>query len=123
MIILTIFAVQMIVKIRIMGTTFEFEVDKDRPLYSLSCREFIALARYIRDAAEENTNLSSEQAIGISALAAALNCSPSQISNMRRDGVLDMAIISRFGRNIVFDVKMAREAANRWYDDKKKKEE
>ena len=59
------------------------------------------------------------QAIGISALADALACSPSQIATMRREGVLDGAIISHIGRNIVFDVAKARSAANAWKKEKK----
>lgn len=51
-------------------------------------------------------------ATGISALANEIGCSSSQVYILKRQGVLDTAIVSRIGRKIVFDVEKARELAN-----------
>ena len=83
-----------------------------RRLIDLEGRDFVALAKYAGANVATVMPLPPIQAIGIPALANALSCSPSQIANMRRDGALNNCIISHVGRNYVFDVEKAREAAN-----------
>lgn len=51
-------------------------------------------------------------ATGIQELAACFGCSPATICNLKRDGVLDDAVVSWIGRKIIFDVDKARELAD-----------
>lgn len=99
-------------------STLKFETEKDRPLWTLSLSQFTELLEKIL--AQPKTQNQVEQAIGLAALARALCCSTSQLAKLRRDGVLDDAIISRIGRRIVFDVDKARVAANKWHAEMKK---
>lgn len=95
-------------------------MDQNEKTRLLNCRlidltgaEFLQLQRFgepIAPAAPAPV----QQAIGINALADALSCSPSQVSKMRKSGVLRAAIISHVGRNYVFDVAKARAAAISW---------
>lgn len=86
-----------------------------RRLIDLEGRDFLQLAMYAFSSVESHSAPAIPiQAIGITALAQALSCSVSQISTMRRDGVLDDCVISNVGRHIVFDVDKARAAANAW---------
>lgn len=86
-----------------------------RRLIDLEGRDFLLLAQYaIASVDGPSAPALPVQAIGISALAQALSCSVSQISTMRRDGVLEKCVISNVGRHIVFDVDKARAAANAW---------
>ncbi|MBR6415299.1 MAG: DUF3853 family protein [Bacteroidales bacterium] len=48
---------------------------------------------------------------GISALSDFIGCSPSTIYSLKKEGVLDPAIVSRVGKRIVFDGPMARRLA------------
>ncbi len=48
---------------------------------------------------------------GVHELAGHLCCSESKIYALRRDGILDEAVVSRIGRSIVFDVEKARRLA------------
>ena len=97
--------------------TFDFETVKDRPVYTLSCREFCELTRFANSGISGQfaaAPVASPQAIGIAALADALSCSASQIYILKKAHRLDDAVISRIGRRIVFDVDKARTAANAW---------
>lgn len=95
-------------------------MDQNEKTRLLNCRlidltgaEFLQLQRFGEPIAPA-APVPVQQAIGINALAVALSCSPSQISKMRKDGVLAPAIISRVGRNYVFDIDKARQAAIAW---------
>ena len=108
-----------------MNTTIDYEAIKDRPVYTLSCAEFCALTQYAHMglADSDAAPIAHAQAIGISALASALSCSPSQIAIMRRDGALRDCVISHVGRKYVFDVEKARKAANNWKAAKNQEED
>lgn len=89
-------------------------------LIDMRGEEFLELAKSGGLVSDGDSHIPSSptQAIGIAALAKALGCSSSQIYILRRDGILDDAIISRIGRNIIFDVDRARELANGWMNAK-----
>ncbi len=83
-------------------------------LIDMSGDDIVYLLRYSMSESVIQTPAPVQQAIGINALAVALSCSPSQISKMRKSGVLRNAIISHVGRNYVFDIDKARQAAISW---------
>lgn len=83
-------------------------------LIDMSGDDIVYLLRYSMSESVIQTPAPVQQAIGISALADALSCSPSQVSKMQKAGVLQDAIISHVGRNYVFDIQKAREAAIAW---------
>ena len=88
-----------------------------RPLWQLSCQEYIALMRYLL-AQGVNGNMTSDsaprQAIGMTALAKALGCSASLLYSIRHYIDFAPAIISHIGRKPVFDVEVARTLANEY---------
>lgn len=90
------------------------------PIWQMTGAQFVALAQYANASAEAQVPVAPPQAIGIAELADALHCSVAQVAVMRRDGVLDEAIVSRIGRHIVFDIDKARKAANEWKMNQKK---
>ena len=53
---------------------------------------------------------------GVHALALYLECCDSLVYKLRREGVLDDAIISRIGKKIVFDGEIARRCANEYQE-------
>ena len=53
---------------------------------------------------------------GVHALALYLECCDSLVYKLRREGVLDEAIISRIGKKIVFDGDVARRLANEYQE-------
>ena len=88
-----------------------------RPLWQLSCQEYIALMRYLL-AQGANGNITNDsvprQAIGMAALAKALGCSASLLYGIRHYIDFGPAIISHIGRKPVFDVEVARTLANEY---------
>ena len=56
---------------------------------------------------------------GVKELAAHLSCCESTIYALRRDGVLDGAVVSQIGRRFVYDVDRARELANTYLAEKR----
>ena len=56
---------------------------------------------------------------GTKELAAHLSCCESTIYALRRDGVLDDAVISQIGRRIVYNIDRARELANEYLGKKR----
>ena len=53
---------------------------------------------------------------GVHALAQYMECCDSMVYKLRREGVLDEAIISRIGKKIVFDGEIARRCANEFQE-------
>ena len=53
---------------------------------------------------------------GVHALAQYMECCDSLVYKLRREGVLDEAIISRIGKKIVFDGEIARRCANEFQE-------
>lgn len=85
-----------------------------RPLYSLSCQEYLALMRYLLS---EYGSINAEsapprQAIGMTALAKALGCSTSLLYGIRHNVDFGDAVISRIGRKEVYDIEAVRTIAN-----------
>lgn len=93
----------------------------EKPLWQLTGKEYVALHAY---ACRMNSDTSTQNATtviritGIRALAEYLACCESTIYSLKREGVLDPAIVSRVGKNIVFDAEKARQLA----DDYKQKQ-
>lgn len=84
----------------------------DRPLWQLSCREYIALMRYAHTSiAESGAPAARNLCHGVDALAQYLGCSPAKVYDLKRKGILEEAIVSRIGRAIVFDGDLARDLA------------
>lgn len=93
--------------------TSAFNIDEllARPVWQMTGAEYCALTRYAT-APSGNVASSSQQAVGIQALAKELGCSASTLYAIKKYGTLDDAIISRIGRKEVFDVDKARTLAN-----------
>ncbi len=87
-------------------------------LLDLDGRQYLALQAYANNFNSRPVAVERAQAIGIAQLAQALHCSVSQVAKMRREGILDDAVISRLGRNIIFDIRKAENAANKWHENK-----
>lgn len=93
---------------------FKIEDLLGRPLWQLSCQEYLALMRYLLTA-YGGTNSGStppRQAIGMKALAEALGCSTSLLYGIRHNTDFEEAVISRIGKKEVYDVETARKIAN-----------
>lgn len=85
-----------------------------RPLWQLSCHEYISLMRYLFTE-YGNSNPEStppRQAIGMAQLAKALGCSTSLLYGIRHNVGFDNAVISRIGRKEVYDIEAVRVIAN-----------
>ena len=83
-----------------------------RPLWQLSCREYVELMRY---ALSQNTTVEAarrKQATGTSALAREIGCAPSTLYGIMRNVDFSPALISRIGRRSVYDIECARKLAN-----------
>ena len=83
-----------------------------KPLWQMTGEEYVALHAYacsINDDKQEARDV--KQCRGVHALAHHIECSDSQVFKLRREGVLDEAIISHIGKSIVFDGEKARELA------------
>ena len=88
-------------------------MDPSRPLFTLTVGEFLDLVRSALGEGDRTT------ARGLSELAGRLGCGRSKVSELRRLGVLDGAVISEVGRQKVFDVKKAVELAGEYTKNKK----
>ncbi|MCQ2115167.1 MAG: DUF3853 family protein [Bacteroidales bacterium] len=67
------------------------------------------LAKSPHDAASTNHPIYAQ---GVEELAEKIGCSQSTVYSLKRQGVLDDAIVSNIGRKIIFDVEKARELAD-----------
>lgn len=87
-----------------------------RPLWQLSCQEYLVLMRYFLSHGVNGNNSTSvlpqRQAIGMSALAKALGCSVSLLYQIKHDIDFKPAVISHIGRRPVFDIEVARQLAD-----------
>jgi hypothetical protein len=88
-------------------------IDPSRPLFTVSVGEFLDLVRTA--VGEEDRTI----ARGLTELAGRLGCGRSKVSELRRLGVLDGAVISEVGRQKVFDVRKAVELAGEYTKNKK----
>lgn len=84
------------------------------PLWQLTGEEYVALHAYAhtRTLNEDNGQQKiGKRVIGNQALADYASCSLSTIYKLRRAGVLDAAVVSRVGKQIVYDAEKALELA------------
>lgn len=99
-----------------MKTNENFNIEDllGRPLWQLSCQEYLALMRYLltQFGSVSSESTSPRQAIGMTALSKALGCSTSLLYGIRHNTDFDEAVISRIGRKEVYDVETARKIAN-----------
>lgn len=80
-------------------------------LWQMTGEELHAL---VKEAVAENSpGIDSRKlAVGVPALAEAIGCCASTIYEIKRTHALDGAIVSQIGKKSVFDVEMARQAAD-----------
>lgn len=101
-----------------MKTNEEFNIEGllGRPLWQLSCQEFLTLMRHLlaEFGSASPESVSQRQAIGMTALAKALGCSTSLLYGIRHNTNFDEAVISRIGRKEVYDIETARKIANEY---------
>ena len=88
-------------------------MDHSRPLFTLTVGEFFDLVRAAVGEGDRSTDR------GLTELAGRLRCGRSKVSELRRLGVLDGAVISEVGRQKVFDVRKAVELAGEYTRDRK----
>lgn len=99
-----------------MKTDEEIRIEEllGRPLWQLTCQEYVALMRHLLSECGSTGNESAppRQAIGMTALAKALGCSTSLLYGIRHNVNFEEAVISRIGRKEVYDIETARKIAN-----------
>lgn len=88
----------------------------DRPIWQMTGREFCELAQYALTPVNGAARITPQLVIGVRELALYLGCCEATIYALKRDGILDDAIVSRIGKKIVFDGEKAREAAADYQD-------
>lgn len=82
-------------------------------LCQMTGEEFLQLNELARkDVAEPSSGQPTTHAYGIGELAKLIGCSPSTVYSLKRQGILDDAIVSNIGRKIIFDVEKARALAD-----------
>ena len=88
-----------------------------KPLWQMTGEEYVSLHVYATEqacatpASPPNTIV---YKTGVRALAEYLSCCETTIYLLKRDGVLDDAIVSRVGKHIVFDAEKARHLADEY---------
>ena len=92
-----------------------------KPLWQMSGEEFCALTRYAsamderaETQAQESAAVNRKLAKGIHELSQDIGCCDTTVYVLKKNGILDPAIVSRIGRSIVFDVEKARELAEKY---------
>lgn len=88
-------------------------------VFQMSGREIYSLIQAANASSNTSKDVPSKLCTGIHALAEHLGCCESTIYMLKREGVLDKAVISHIGKKIVFDVEKAREAAENFRKNKK----
>ena len=94
------------------------------PLWQMTGQEFCLLTKIANSDEGGESSSHARSCIyvtGVRALADYLNCCESTVFSLRRNGVLDNAIISHIGRKIVFNAEVARSLAAE-YQNKQKSE-
>ncbi len=87
-----------------------------KPIWQMTGEEFLQLSELKRNEADA-TGESAEHvqyAYGITELSQAIGCSQSTVYLLKKEGVLDEAIVSQVGRKIIFDVSKARLLADEY---------
>ena len=83
-----------------------------KPVCMMSGEELCILARYANSSPSSSGEDGQTSVIGIKDLAAFIGCSESTIYSIKKQGVLDPAIVAQVGRKIVFNAPLARDLAN-----------
>lgn len=82
-------------------------------LCQMTGEEFLQLNELARkDGVEPSSGQTTTHAYGIGELAKLIGCSQSTVYSLKRQGILDDAIVSNIGRKIIFDVEKARVLAD-----------
>ena len=82
------------------------DLPHDKPLLTVTVSEFVALMTAILNEGKEHQDTRTT-ARGLGELAERLGCGRSKVSELRRLGVLDEAVVSNVGRKAIFDVETA----------------
>lgn len=92
-----------------------------KPLWQMTGEEYVALHAYANTLTmgEEAGQQAVVHCKGVHALADFCTCSESQIYKLLREGVLVDAVISRIGKQIVFDGARARDLAQAFISKRK----
>lgn len=91
-----------------------------KPIWQMLGKEFIALLQdYIQDSEIEHQP-EHKKVLGMKALSAELGCCEATLYNIAKKGVLDVAVVSRIGRRVVYDVDLARKVADEYQKEKRK---
>lgn len=91
------------------------EIDRllSKPLCMMTGEEFLQLNELTRTPqGVETTPNHPVYAQGVEELADKIGCSQSTVYSLKRQGILDDAIVSNIGRKIIFDVVKARDLAD-----------
>jgi len=83
-----------------------------KPIGEMTGEEFCVLTRYA--SADRQEGAPKTYAYGIHQLGGIIGCSDSTIHSLKRQGVLDGAIVSQIGKRIIFDVPKARILADEY---------
>lgn len=89
-----------------MKKSTKYELQHDKPLLTVTVGEFAALMTAILNEgkAVQDTRTTARE---LGELADRLGCGRSKVSELRRLGVLDEAVVSNVGRKAIFDVETA----------------
>lgn len=92
----------------------------EKPLWQLTAKEFFDLVQYAYSRAEGAPVTNDIKRIsGVRALSEYIGCCESTIYMLRRNGVLDGAVLSKIGKKIVFDGEKARELASSYQQEQR----
>lgn len=95
----------------------------DQPIWQLTGREFCELAQFAAGQKNETTRTDRQYIIGVRELAHYLGCCEATIYALKREGILDEAVVSQIGKRIVFDGEKARHAADIFQKQKRRGDE
>ncbi len=81
-----------------------------KPVWQMTGEEFCQLSMFAAEGKSSSISSASDgaRAIGMHELGVAIGCCDSTVYSLKKQGVLDEAIISQIGKKIVFDVEKAR---------------
>lgn len=88
-----------------------------KPIWQMTGEEFLLLSGKGVDG-DQNSN-SVKFAYGMRNLGDAIGCSLTRVFDLKKNGILDDAIVSFIGKKIVFDVEKARMLANQYMEQQK----
>ena len=94
-----------------------------KPVCMMSGEELCILTQYAHQSTPNAESSPSSQGavnvIGIKALAVYLGCSESTIYSIKKQGILDKAIVAQIGRKIIFNAPLARDLANAYQQEQR----